>query len=208
MSRVTHQRGYEKVVVVVDHPDLVGVHEDPLDLLEGAVEYDVKLLRVGRVLDLLQHRTVVVAERIQLVQGEFDALVALGELEHLLESDQRLLVFVYHHERLPVKGLEEARICLKDAGCTATVATHSLTSLANTKHNYTYLSQDGGVWPYVYGEGPVLGGVVPPRLHMRYVKGIGDRLNVVGRRVGLGAEHRHQALLHHVAHCKTERNLN
>ena len=110
---MTHQRGYEKVVVVVDHPDLVGVHEDPLDLLEGAVEDDVELLRVGRVLDLLQHRAVVVAERVQLMQRELDALVALGELEHLLESDQRLLVLVYHHERLPVEGLEEARICLE-----------------------------------------------------------------------------------------------
>ena len=113
MSRATHQRGYEIVVVVVDHSDLVGVHEDPLDLLEGAVEDDMELLRVGRVPDLLQHRAVVVAERVQLVQGELDALVALGELEHLLESDQRLLVLVYHHERLPVEGLEEARICLE-----------------------------------------------------------------------------------------------
>ena len=114
MSCSTHQRCYEKVVVVIDHADLVGVHEDPLDLLEGAVEDDVELLRVGRVLDLLQHGAVVVAERVQLVQGELDALVALGELEHLLESDQRLLVLVYHHERLPVEGLEEARICLKE----------------------------------------------------------------------------------------------
>ena len=114
LNSSTHQRGYEKVVVVVDHADLVGVHEDPLDLLEGAVEDDVELLRIGRVLDLLQHRAVVVAERVQLVQGELDALVALGELEHLLESDQRLLVLVYHHERLPVEGLEEARIRLKE----------------------------------------------------------------------------------------------
>ena len=71
-----------------------------------------------------------------------------------------------------------------------------------------YLSQDGGVRPYVYREGPVLGGVVPPRLHVRDVEGVGDRLDVVGRRVGLGAEHRHQALLHHVAHCKTELHFN
>ena len=103
ISSATHERGYEKVVVVIDHPDLVGVHEDPLNLLEGAVEYYVELLRVGRIFDLLQHWAVVVAEGIQLMQGEFDALVALGELEHLLESDQRLLVLVNHHERAPIE---------------------------------------------------------------------------------------------------------
>ena len=96
--RMTHEGGYEKVVVVVDHPDLVGVHEDPLNLLEGAVEYDVEFLRVSGIFDLLQHWAVVVAEGIQLMQGEFDALVALGELEHFLKSDQRLLVLVDHHE--------------------------------------------------------------------------------------------------------------
>ena len=112
---MTHERGYEKVVVVVDHPDLVGVHEDPLDLLEGAVEYDVELLRVRGVFDLLQHWAVVVAEGVQLVQGEFDALVALGELEHLLESDQRLLVLVNHHERAPIEGLEKTRVGLKES---------------------------------------------------------------------------------------------
>ena len=112
---MTHERGYEKVVVVVDHPDLVGVHEDPLDLLEGAVEYDVELLRVRGVFDLLQHWAVVVAEGIQLVQGQLDALVALGKLEHLLESDQRLLVLVNHHERAPIEGLEKTRVGLKES---------------------------------------------------------------------------------------------
>ena len=67
-----------------------------------------------------------------------------------------------------------------------------------------YLSQNGGVRPYVYREGPVLGGVVPPRLHVRDVKGVGDRLDVVGRRVSLRAEDRNEALFHHVAHCKMD----
>ena len=58
--------------------------------------------------------------------------------------------------------------------------------------------------PYVYREGPVLGGVVPPRLHVRDVKGVGDRLDVVGRRVSLRAEDRNEALFHHVAHCKMD----
>ena len=45
---------------------------------------------------------------------------------------------------------------------------------------------------------------MPPRLHVRDVKGVGDRLDVVGRRVGLRAEHRHEARFHHVAHCEME----
>ena len=110
---MTHQRGYEKVVVVVDHPDLVGVHEDPLDLLEGAVEYDVKLLCVGRVLYLLQHRAVVVAEGVELVQGELHASVALRVLQHLLQPHQRLLIFINHHEFFPVEFLEKTGIRLQ-----------------------------------------------------------------------------------------------
>ena len=102
--------GDQVAVVVGDEVDVGGLPQHLLDLVVGAVDDDLGL--AGHP-DLLELRAVVVGVGEELLDLELDAVVALGELEDVLEAHQGLLVLVEHHHGLPVEGLDEVGVGLR-----------------------------------------------------------------------------------------------
>jgi hypothetical protein len=82
-------------VIVTDEANFIGLLQNFLDLVEGAIQDD---LGGAGSLDLLEQRTVVVGVCVELPDGQTNGIHMPRILEHFLQLDHGLLIFIEKHQ--------------------------------------------------------------------------------------------------------------